>query len=85
MLSFLVDLLGGVIGWLNTVLPTSPFKDLVDNFVIFGDALHWLNWFLPISSFVSIFLGFLAVLIAWYVIHIVLTEGIDGTKALVKG
>lgn len=85
MLSFLADLLGGLLGWLNGVLPSSPFQSLVDNFTAFGKAFHWLNWFVPIGDFLAVFVAFLAVLVAWYVVHIVLTEGVVATKSLVKG
>lgn len=85
MLAFIVDLLGGLFGWLNSVLPLSPFQQLVDNFTAVGNGFHWLNWFVPIADMLSVFVAFLAVLIAWYVIHIVLTEGIVMTKSLVKG
>lgn len=85
MISFIVDFLGGILGWLGGVLPGSPFQALIQNFTAFGKAFHWLNWFVPIGDFLTVFLLFLGALIAWYVIHIILTEGVVTTKSLVKG
>ena len=50
MLQFLTGILSSVYGFLNGVLPGSPFRDF---FVVTSDfnlGIGWLNWFVPIDT-----------------------------------
>lgn len=54
MLGFIVDILGGIVGLLCSLLPLSPFQGIA-----LGDgvetALGWLNWVFPVGTCATIF------------------------------
>lgn len=56
-----------------SILPDSPFKFLTtySNSVI-GEWLGWINWFLPINTFLAIVQAWLAAILIYYVIQIIL-------------
>ena len=56
-----------------SILPDSPFKFL-ENFANseMGQWFKWLNWFVPVNVFVSILEAWLACVIVYYVVQIVL-------------
>lgn len=38
---------------LQTVLPLSPFRSLIDS-IDLSDGVAWLNWFIPVNEMLSI-------------------------------
>lgn len=54
MLSMLITLFGGMVEWLLSLLPVSPFSGIALGTVTLSDAmdkgLGWLNWFVPVGS-----------------------------------
>lgn len=85
MLKFLMDFLGGVFGWLTSVLPNSPFQDMAQHMQGAAKGLAWLNWFVPIGDFLLIFGAFLAVLIVWAAVQAALTGSLKGVSDMVGG
>lgn len=85
MLKFITDLLGGIFGWLNSVLPNSPIQDLVDGFNTASNGFGWLNWLVPISDFLVILGAFLAVLLIWVAVTSALSGGLKGLTSMVGG
>ena len=75
MLSFLTSLISGICGFLNTVLPDSPFQGVIDAAQGMQTGLAWLNWFCPIGDLMLIFGGWLAVLLVWAAVDFALTKG----------
>lgn len=69
MLSFLVDGLGMIFGWLASVLPGSPFAEFIASVDSMGKAFHWLNWVLPIGNFMTIFTAYLVALVTWQAVE----------------
>lgn len=84
MLSAIVSLLQGIIGWLNSVLPSSPFQDLLNGAEGLQLGLGWLNWFVPIGGMLAVFTAFLAALIAYAVFKLILDKGSDTVTSIVK-
>lgn len=39
---------------LQTVLPLSPFRSLIDS-IDLSDGLSWLNWFIPVNEMIGVF------------------------------
>lgn len=65
MIDVILTLINGVLGFLNAVLPLSPFDGIIaSNEQVLG-ALGWLNWFIPVGDFVGIFAVYLTALVAW--------------------
>lgn len=74
MLAFLADLLHGVVGFLCAFLPDSPLRAFGD--VLEGAALGlgWLNWVVPIGAMLAVFTAWLAALLGWYGVRLVLRK-----------
>lgn len=76
MIALVLGIVKGVMGWLNDVLPNSPFDSLIAGNDAILQGIGWLNWFIPVADMLLIFAGYLAVLIAWVVIdHLLSTAG----------
>lgn len=65
MISMIVGMITGIVGWLNGILPNSPFQDLLtgNNAILTG--IGWLNWFIPVGDLLAIFGLYLAALLLW--------------------
>ena len=74
MLSFLSTLLSGILGFLNSVLPDSPFSDVLQGAEDLQTGLAWLNWLIPVGSILNIFLAYLVVLLLWAAADYVLAK-----------
>ena len=74
MLSFLSTLLSGILGFLNSVLPDSPFADVLQGAQDLQTGLAWLNWLVPIGDLLGIFVAYLAVLLLWAAADYVLSK-----------
>lgn len=63
----------GILETVLSILPNSPFAFIAEysNSVI-GQWLGWLNWFLPVNTFLVILETWLAGILIYYVIQIVL-------------
>lgn len=85
MLKFLMDFLGGIFGWLSSVLPDSPIQEVVDGFQTAGTAIAWLNWFVPVTDMLLIFGAFLAVLVVWYAVSTALGGSLKGISEFIGG
>lgn len=84
MIDVVLELLNGVLGFLNGVLPDSPLQSLITNNEQIIDALGWLNWFVPISELLTIFGVYLVALVAWQAVDMAL-DGINFAKNIVAG
>lgn len=74
MLSFLSSLLSGILGFLNNVLPDSPFANVLQGAEDLQLGLAWLNWLIPVGSILNIFLAYLVVLLLWAAADYVLAK-----------
>lgn len=54
MLQGLFTFLGTIFGWLNDLLPESPFADIVQTSQQLSLGISWLNWLFPISDMLAI-------------------------------
>lgn len=73
-LSIFEWLLDALVDFANTVLsvlPKSPFTDLLNSFANIP-YLGWLNWFLPIKDFIYIGGLWLAVIATFYMYQIIM-------------
>lgn len=80
MLSVIFGFVGGILQFLNSVLPDSPFQGLIQETDAVTLGLGWLNWLLPVGDMMAIFAAYLVVLLAYFAV----TELKDGLFA-VKG
>lgn len=53
MLAFLNALFGGIIGFLNNLLPGNPFDGMLQVTQDMALGLGWLNWFVPLQGMVA--------------------------------
>ena len=65
MLNFLTGLISGILGFLNGVLPDSPFQSFLQGAQGLQTGLGWLNWVVPIGDMILVFTAWLAVLLVW--------------------
>ena len=70
MLSFLADLISGLLGFLNSFLPDSPFRDFLTSTESLQLGLGWLNWFVPIGQMLTFFALYLGLLVVWVGVRI---------------
>lgn len=56
---------------LQSVLPLSPFRDLIDGIEL-SDGLSWLNWFIPVGQMLSVLALWLAAYAVYLLYRIVL-------------
>lgn len=74
MLKWFEELFNHFAGWLESVLPLSPFSNFnFDSLAGKIDSSLWayLNWLLPLQDFVLIFAGFLTSLALYYLYSII--------------
>lgn len=84
MIDVVLELLNGVLGFLNGVLPDSPFAGLIESNEFVVTALGWLNWFVPITDLLTMFGVYLVALVAWQAVDMAL-DGINFTKTIIAG
>lgn len=84
MIDVVLELVNGVLGFLNGVLPDSPFQGLIESNEGVITALGWLNWFVPVGQLLAIFGVYLVALAAWQAVDMAL-DGINFTKSIVAG
>lgn len=65
MLSFLGELLQGILGFLGSFLPDSPVQDWIDSVEMLQQGLAWLNWIFPVGDCLAFFVLFLGLLVVW--------------------
>ena len=54
MLQGLFTFIGTIFGWLNDLLPDSPFTGLVQASQDLSLGISWLNWLFPINEMLAI-------------------------------
>lgn len=84
MIDVVLELVNGILGFLNGVLPDSPFQGLIETNESVLTALGWLNWFVPVGQLLAIFAVYVAALLAWQAVDMAL-GGIDFAKSIVAG
>lgn len=84
MIAFLVTLLTGLLSWLASVLPTSPFANLSLALSGVGNALGWLNWVIPVGQMVTLYGVWLVAAAVWQVVSYVKGR-FDGVLSLFGG
>lgn len=83
MLDVIFGFFQGVIGFLNSLLPTSPFQDYLQAVEGARLGLAWLNWLMPIHTFVTIFGLWLAAGLAIAAVRFAIGETLNvGSKLL---
>lgn len=82
MLAAILGLLNGIIGWLNSVLPISPFHQFTSDGVVstVGTALGWLNWVVDVSGMLNIFSAWLSALGIWWIVKWLKKNAIDNAS-----
>lgn len=70
MISAILSLLNGILGFLAGMLPDSPFATIVEGNETVLTAIGWLNWLFPVGQCLAIFGLWLAALLAWTAINI---------------
>lgn len=85
MISWLVDFITGILGFLSSVLPDSPFQDVLEGLDGVALGLGWLNWFVPIGSLAAVFAAYLAVLLIWVSVQAALDNSIKGVFGVIGG
>ena len=65
------DILFGLIEALQTVLPTSPFAEWIDQ-VGQLPYLSWLNWVFPVGICLKVLVGWLGAVAAFYLYSILM-------------
>lgn len=83
MLDIIFGFFQGVIGFLNALLPTSPFSDYLQAVEGARLGLAWLNWLVPIHTFLTIFALWLSAGLAIAAVRFAIGETISvGTKLI---
>ena len=85
MISAIVGLISGVVGWLASVLPDSPFAGILEGAQGLQTGLAWLNWLVPIGQFGAVFAAYLTVLLIWTAIDAALNNSIKGVFDVAAG
>ena len=68
------DVFDGLVQKIASILPTSPFKGVIDQLNTGGlPALGWLNWFFPVSECLTV-LGLWLAAIALYYLYMVVAR-----------
>lgn len=63
-----IDLMGGALNFLVSVLPSSPFQIAADS--QFNDLLSKINFFIPVYEFVAILQAWLVAIAVYYLYSI---------------
>lgn len=64
-MDLLANLVMGVLGFFNTVLPDDPFAAWIAGAESLSLGMGYLNWFVPIGDLLAIFAAYLALLLVW--------------------
>lgn len=75
MIAVITALLSGIVSWLVSVLPASPFSSITSAGL--GDwtqYLGWLNWLLPISDCLTLFTAWLSLVLVYVVARFVVNK-----------
>lgn len=67
----MAELLQAFETFIKSVLPTSPFRGLIDTIGSF-EYLGWLNWFFPVGDCLIVLTGWVAIIGTYYLYSIVL-------------
>lgn len=60
MIAFIASVVQGVLGFLQSFLPDSPFQQLIENMQMIQTGIGWLNWCFPVNQAILVFTGWLA-------------------------
>lgn len=71
MLEWMRELLDKFGQLLMSVLPTSPFRQFIDDFAELP-YLGWLNWFIPVGTFVKIGIAWLSAIALFYMYSVIM-------------
>lgn len=84
MLSLVVDFIVGFFGFLDGILPASPFREIINSWEGLGNGLGWLNWLVPVGLMLTILTAWLALMVIWFGIDVVVrrAKGITSGKAV---
>lgn len=80
MLSLVVGFITGFLGFLDGVLPASPFRELINSWQGLGDGLGWLNWLVPVGLMFGLLGAWIGLLVVWFGIDFVVRRAKDITK-----
>lgn len=72
MISAILGFVTGVLGFLNGMLPNSPFADVIAGNEGILQGIGWLNWIFPVGDCMLIFAAYLAVLLLWAAVDMAL-------------
>lgn len=71
MLDSITEVVGKFGDFLLTVLPTSPFREFIDE-VSDLPYLNYLNWFIPVATMIKISKAWLTAIALFYIYSIVM-------------
>lgn len=74
MIAFLLNLVSGLLSWLGSVLPLSPFSGLSLSLSGIADAIGWLNWVVPVGDMAVLLGVWLVAAAVWQVVHFVMSR-----------
>lgn len=83
MIDVILSFLDGILGFLNGLLPDSPFADIIASNEVMLNALGWLNWLVPISDLLGIFSVYLVALLAYQAASLALDGAIVVKDAVI--
>lgn len=83
MIGLVVGLIQGVLGFLNSVLPTSPFQGMLTGLDSLQLGLGWLNWVVPVGDMALIFGLWLTALLAWAAVDWAMSSAVRLTGSAV--
>lgn len=83
MLDALLGLVGTLFGWLDALLPTSPFADGIAVIDSMRLGLGWLNWFMPLDQMLLMLTLWIAACLAVTAVRVALdvTSNVAGKVA----
>lgn len=64
MLQFLAGIFGTLFGFLESIYPASPFRDLVSATDGMSKGLAWLNWAMPVGECLTVFVLWIVACVA---------------------
>lgn len=83
MIDVILSFLNGVLGFLNGLLPDSPFSDIIQSNEMMLNALGWLNWLVPINDLMAFFSVYLVALLAYQAASLALDGAIVVKDAVI--
>lgn len=83
MISAIIGFVSGIVGWLASVLPDSPFAGLFTGNQSILTGLGWLNWLLPVGDLLAIFGLFLAVLLIWAAVDFAISKATGAVTGVI--